>query len=125
MKDLAMGILIGLVIAYLGVYLTGFSAAIAVPEKVGEILSATTFVVWEIAVTQFLGYGVVTFLVLFLAIKLMKLNPWVSAMAAVIACEAALLAAYSSTYMIYIPHILVLIVCATCGAFLAQRHANA
>ena len=125
MKDLAIGIFIGLAIAYLGVYFTGFSAAIAVPEKVGEILSGTTFIVWEIAVTQFLGYGVVAFLALFLAIKLLKLNPWVSAIAAVVACEAALFAAYSSTYMIYIPHILVLVVCAICGAFLAHRQANA
>ncbi|MCQ3827842.1 hypothetical protein HXX02_00130 [Microbulbifer elongatus] len=125
MKDLAIGICIGLAIAYLGVYLTGFSAAITVPEKVSEILSGKAFIVWETAVTQFLGYGVVTFLALFFSIKLMKLNPWVSALAAVVVCEAALFAAYSSTYMIYVPHILVLIVCATCGALLAKRRANA
>ena len=121
MKDTIIGLFIGIAIAFLGVYFTGFSAAIAVPEQVGKLLSGPSFIIWEVAVTQFLGYGVVTFLLLFFAIKLLKLNPWLSVLSALIACEAVLFIAYSSSYRIYIPHVFIVISCAVLGAYLAVR----
>ena len=121
MKDIIVGLLVGIAIAFLGVYFTGFSAAIAAPAKVAEILSGPSFILWEIAVIQFLGYGLVTILLLYFAVKLLKLNPWLCAVAALVACEAALFMAYSSDYSIYIPHVLVLVACAAFGTFMARR----
>ncbi|WP_339899128.1 hypothetical protein [uncultured Gilvimarinus sp.] len=121
MKDTIIGLFIGIAIAFLGVYLTGFSAAIAVPEQIGKILSGSSFIIWEVAVTQFLGYGVVTFLLLFFAVKFFKPNPWLIVLSALIACEAVLFIAYSSSYTIYIPHFLIVIGCAVLGAYLAVR----
>lgn len=124
MKNVFVGVVIGVVVAYLGVYFTGFAAAIAVPEVVAEILSGRGFVVWEIVVTQFLGYGVIVFLLVFFSVRSLRLNPYVAALAAVLSCEAVLFGTHTSQYIFYMPHLIVLIFCAVLAAFLAIRQGN-
>ncbi|AQQ68257.1 hypothetical protein Mag101_11855 [Microbulbifer agarilyticus] len=121
MKNVVIGLAIGIAIAYLGVYFTGFSAAIAVPQEVAEVLSGKSFLIWEIAVTQFLGYGVIAFLLVYFSIKILRLNPWVTAIAALISCEALLFVTYTSQYTIYVPHFVVLVGCGALAAFMASR----
>ncbi|WP_078082618.1 hypothetical protein [Microbulbifer mangrovi] len=125
MKSVVVGVVVGIAVAYLGVYFTGFSAAIAVPKEVSDLLSPNTLLVWDIAVTQFLGYGVIAFLLVFFSIKLLRLNAWMTALIAIVSCEVVLFATYSSQYMIYVPHFVVLIGCGALAAFMARRQANA
>ncbi|AQQ67048.1 hypothetical protein Mag101_04880 [Microbulbifer agarilyticus] len=125
MKSLVIGLAIGIAIAYLGVYFTGFSAAIAVPQELTKVLSGKIFLIWEIAVTQFLGYGVIAFLLVFFSIKILQLSPWVTAIASLFSCEALLFATYTSQYTIYFPHFIVLVGCGTLAAFMASRKKHA
>jgi len=121
MKNIIAGSFVGVAIALIGSYLIGFSSAIAVPKEVSEILSGSMFIIWEVAVTQFLGYGVVSLLLMFIAVSLLKLNPWLSALTAIIVCEVMLFSIYPNNYTVYIPHIFVLSLSAFLGGVFVSK----
>ncbi|MEW5248278.1 hypothetical protein [Microbulbifer discodermiae] len=120
MKSTVAGVLIGLITAYLGVILTGYSAAIAIPEAIANFISGRSFLLWEIFVTQLLGYGLSVFVLILAAAKLLNVNPWVTSVVAFITCEFALYPAYTAADTIYILHIIVFAGCALSAAALGR-----
>ncbi|MGL6162376.1 hypothetical protein [Microbulbifer sp.] len=125
MKQVTFAVLVGLVSALLGVLFTGYSAAIAIPSGLVDFFTGWRMFLWDTLVVQFLGYGVTILLLTFLVTMLLKLNPWITAALAVLACEASLAIAYPTSFSLYMPHIIVVVSCAFLGALSSQRIANA
>ncbi len=125
MKQVISAVLVGLVSALFGAFLTGYSAAITIPGGLVEFFTGWRMFLWDILVVQFLGYGITILLLTFLVTILLKLNPWITAALAIIVCEAALAIAYPSSFSLYIPHIVVVVSCAFLGALSSRRIANA
>jgi len=121
-KATLLGILAGVVLAYVGAYLTGYTAAMALPSFIANDTSGILIYLWEMAVTQFLGFGLAAFVLVYLTIRLVRLSTWVFLIVVFIVCELSLSLMPSSYFDFYMPHYIVVIACLFLGAFLASRN---
>lgn len=121
MKKVIAGIFAGVASAILGIFLVGYSSAVAIPKAYSGLFSGWRMYVWELVVVQFFSYGIAILTLTFLVAKTLKLNPWAVAAIAFISCEAFLIIVSWPHPLIYGPHVAVVAICAALGAVAAHR----
>lgn len=125
MKQVVPSVMVGLISAFLGVFFTGYSAAIAIPVGLVDFFTGWRMFLWDTLVVQLLGYGITILALTFVVTMLLKLNPWITAALTVIVCESALAIAYPTSFSLYMPHIIVVVTCAFVGTLSSRKMAAA
>lgn len=120
MKTLVLSIISGAVLAFVGTFLISYTSAMAVPSFLVD-QSRYLKLLWELAITQFLGFGLITFIVVFLVNRLGSVNLWLFTVATLIICELTLAAMSSFSLVLYASHVIVMFCSAFIGAYLAHK----
>jgi hypothetical protein len=120
MKQLGVGVSVGVLVALLGSYLTGYLSAVAVPEGIGS--SAVAHLLVELG-TQLLGFGILSFVLMYFAAKLLYKKHWlVTAIVAVASVQVVLAVLSWPSYSFYLLHVIVLAASIALGGAASARN---
>lgn len=91
MKKIIAGLFAGVASASIGIFLVGYSSAVAIPKEYLGMFSGWRMYLWELVVVQLSSYGIAIFNLTLLAAKILNLDPWAVAATAFVTCEAFLI----------------------------------
>jgi hypothetical protein len=103
----------GILLAYLGAYFTGYTAAFVMPKSFVDIMW-----LWDILVVQFLGFGFLATILAFAHAKLFSGSLVKSLLVPFVISQIVL--TYPFTYILYWPHILVVFGSLSLGYWIAK-----
>jgi len=103
----------GILLAYWGAYLTGYTAAFVMPKSFVELMW-----LWDILVVQFLGFGVLATILAFAHAKFFSGSLVKSLLVPFVISQIVL--TYPFTYILYWPHILVVFGSLSLGYWIAK-----
>ncbi|MBU2925844.1 hypothetical protein Q4506_06615 [Colwellia sp. 4_MG-2023] len=119
-KSTLSSVVAGLILGYLGAYLTGYTSAFSMPANFIKFMW-----VWDILVVQFLGFGVLAILLSYSVAYFSKLNFFFSVIASFVIAQLNLFLMMDGNINLYFPHILTMLTCLIIGWLIAiKRHAE-
>lgn len=128
MRNLVLGALIGLVTAFIGTKVIGYTSAIAAPHQVFQILGATIgLFVWDTLIVQMLGFGILAFILSYCGVKFFDLGWLPTILFAFATTQIALFFLNGTVSHLYLPlnlvlpHLMVLILAFTIGGYIGSK----
>jgi len=115
-KNTLSSVAVGLIIAFLGAYLIGFTFAFTMPSGIVNFMWA-----WDILVVQFLGFGLLAIVSSYSVAYLTKHNFLFSVIATFIIAQISLFLMAANNLNLYWPNILTVLVCLNIGWFVACK----
>lgn len=116
LMDLFISLLAGTVIALVGIYLVGYTAAFAMPTW----FSPAIFL-WDLLVVQLLSFGLASLLGTYLVVRLVQVNPIFLFAISLTAIVVAPKLLYGGSINIYWLNLLVVAICLSFGCFLGKK----
>lgn len=114
-KNISISLVASLILAYLGAFFTGYTAAFVMP-----ISFASFMWVWDVFVVQFLGFGFLAFSLAFIIVYFFRLNFLLSVFVIFVFTQFNL-SIMSGSFNLYWPHILTMLICLVTGWFTACK----
>ena len=115
-KNIFIGVLSGLLLAFVGVYLTGFTSALVMPTSFYSLIW-----LWDILVVQFLGFGVLAVIISYMVTHKLKVGFTNSVIVTFIFAQFILIISMGNLSMLYLPNISVMFGSLVIGWFVANR----
>ena len=118
-RDVGISLAMGCFIATTGVFLTGYTAAIAMPSWLSSAI-----ILWELLVVQFLGFGVISLLATFMLVRFCRVNSVVLVVLALLVILLLPNLWYGTPIIFYWPHAVTLLICLTVGCYLGFKNSK-
>jgi hypothetical protein len=115
-KNILSSVVAGLILAILGVYLTGYTSALVMPTIFAGFMWA-----WDILIVQFLGFGLLAIVLSYLVAYLSKLNFLCSVITIFVIAQLYLFFMMGGNMNLFWPNILTMLICLFTGWFAACK----
>lgn len=121
LKTIITAMVVGVMLINIGVFLTGYTAAISAPMWLFEFLPGlAALLIWDSIVVQFLGFGIAAILLSYFANWIFALSWKLFVVVVFVVVQVPLLNQmdfqYENSLLIWLPHWVVLVTCLFCGS---------